>query len=520
MASLYVPTSVIKLTADMYEGTASPHNNDYLGTSSFINLLKKLNYSVEIAETQQDFMSRLKKGSLAVVIAPDRKAPPPLINALLQAYKTGKANVLIADENITSNNVLKALANVEVDGRAVFSYEPEIKGKRTPFPEAVMTPYLSEGNYQTVMYSISQQSLNKTRVYLTLKLMVPSINTSHITLRLNWASFIKPSHNALTPYWVKGYFLLGVTIGYIDLNNDGKLQNSEIINQPETVTAKAAIETGNYSRTPAPFLIEGLAIPSKDGSLLLVFSDSFFFTNQALAHKSSPYTMYLTKLLSNPLLHREAVICDCLYQIAPKTLKIPYHPAVLMYLATSMLHLIDSKATQAIQESPLISLSVAIVLVLITTLLISKAVGGRSYVHVTPSGVEEVSVIAETEVKKSLLKGGPVRNPKETVESTWEILNYVFKRVLGHTADEILKNDEVLAHTAQTLGVGIGSFKEDLKWLQKIYYKAVGRSLFPLIISWRRALRKYIILSDKVLSYVGYTLLRKGGLKRIESILH
>lgn len=523
MASLYVPTSVIKLTADLYEGTASPHNSDYLGTSTLVNLLKSLGYSVEIAETQEDFINHLKDKCLAIIIAPDNEATPKLIDVLLKSYIDGEANILIADENITSNKILKALANIEIDGRAVFSYQTNSEGKRTPFPEVIMSPYLRSSNYSMVTYVFEQPSSNSVRTYRTLKLMVPSSNSSKILLRLNWASFIKPCSNETIMNWVKGYFLLGVTTGLIDLNNDGKLETNELSVQPETlisVTTSGTVKGKILLKNQIPLLIEGLAIPSKAGSVLFVFSDSFPFTNQALAPKNSPYKVYLKELLSSTLLSKKAVICDCLYRINPKALKIPYHPAILMYFATSMLHLFDSKVTQAINESPLISITTATVLVLLTALLISKALGGGAYINIEPSGVEEISIITETEVKRSLLKGGPIKNPKEAIKSTWEILNYVFQKVLGHTAEEILNNRDTLSSTAKALGVSPKSLRKDLKWLQTIYLKAEGKSILPIFLFWRRTIKKYVVVSDKVLNYVGYTLLKKGGLKGVESILH
>lgn len=352
--------------------------------------------------------------------------------------------------------------------------------------------------------------------------MVPPNNVSQTLLRLNWASFIKPYSNKTTLSWIKGYYLLGTTTGLIDLNNDGKLQTNELGMQPETLISVTTSGTvgGNLKKTKIPLLIEGLAIPSKAGSVLFVFSDSFLFTNQALAPENSPYKTYLKELLSNTLLCKKVVICDCLYRVNPEALKIPYHPAILIYFATSILHLFDNKITQAVSESPLISISVATVLVLLTALLISKAIGGKTYMNIEPSEVEEISVIAETEVKKSLLKGGPIKNPKEAIKSTWEILNYVFQKVLGHTAEEILNNHDALLSTAEALGINPESFKKDLRWLQAIYLKAEGKSVLPIFVFWRRAIKKYVIVSDKVLNYVGYTLLKKGGLRGIESILH
>ncbi len=484
VATLYAPTQTLKLEEMFFGGTASPHNTGYLGTSELESLLKGLDYDVVVAEDPQNFLASLQGGGLGVFIAPDKPIPPSLASELLPLFKEGEASFLVADENTTSNTLIEELTGaLVVDGRAVFA--PVGGGlKYTPFPEALM--------------AVSENAT----------LIQPGAGGKGVfKMRLNWASYIEPVHQSF-PRWVKTHYVLGITSGIVDSNNNGRLDAEDL-----KYTSLTQVGSSRYVEVAAE-------VVSRSGGKVLIFSDSFPFTNQALTPNGSVYRAYVAELFRNLVRAKKVVICDFLYNTGFRTVGLPYHPALLLYFAASAFKLLDSLITSAITSNSFLALTASASTLLLLTYLIGKGLGFRNYRTLEPSTVEEVDIMAETEIKKAVLTGEAVKNPKEAVKGLWELLNYVLKRLYGFGVEEIISDEGLLKEFSKALNSDPREIKAELTWLIKLSRKASGKSHLPLILSWKRALRRYAELTEQVLEPLGYTLMRRGGLRSIESIIH
>ncbi|MCD6324604.1 MAG: hypothetical protein J7L55_05820 [Desulfurococcales archaeon] len=486
VASLYAPTQTLKLEQKFFGGTASPHNTGYMGTSELVTLLKGLGCEVVIAENEQDFINALSEGGLGIIIAPDRPVPADLSSKLLDLFKEGRASFLIADENTTSNYLIMTLTpGLVIDGRAVFSVNKE-KLAYSPFPSALMATKLNE---------------TLTNPVLTL--------VDVFELRLNWASFIKPVPQGLTPEWVVGHYVIGVTAGVIDFNNNGRLDAEDLKFE--------SIATQGKGHMYEDVAVEAV---SRSGSKVLIFSDSFPFTNQALTPQDSVYRAYVTQLFRNLVKADRVVICDFLYRTGVKAAGIPYHPAMLLYFAASAFKLLDSVITSAVSTNSFLAVTESIAIILLLTYLISKGLGFGNYRTVEPSPVEEVDIIAETEVRRAVLTGEAVKKPKEAVKGLWDVLNYVLRQLYGFGVEDVLRDEHLLKGFSEALNTDPEALKSRLSWLVKVSRKASGKAHLPVIISWKRALRKYAELTEQVLEPLGYTIMRRGGLRGVESVIH
>ena len=152
LSTFYMPASLLKVEASIYNNTASPYCIDWMGTNMFVEELKNNNITVDIVDEPSNLENSLKKGGLIVVIAPDK--PIPINESLLikKYLDNGTISIAVFDENITSNNLLEQLG-IAIDGRLL------------------LDPYTPNSPY----YPITEINLS---------------NFSGI-VRLNWASYIR-----------------------------------------------------------------------------------------------------------------------------------------------------------------------------------------------------------------------------------------------------------------------------------------------------------------------------------------
>ncbi len=178
IASFYIPSRIYRVQASLYLLSASPYNYNWTGTSMLYNALVEKNYTVVIADTREELLSEAEKGGLVLIIAPDIPLDNETASELYQLYLRGRINILVADENVTSNALLEK-AGVTVDGRGIFGLGV---GGYTPYPVA--------------------------------ELMDPEGNS--YVFRLNWASFLRSRGRA-------NIRVMGTASAAIDMDDDGAI---------------------------------------------------------------------------------------------------------------------------------------------------------------------------------------------------------------------------------------------------------------------------------------------------------
>ncbi len=282
IACFYVPTMSMSIASKIYARTTSPCNLDWMGTSTFKSLLEDLGYKVIVVDEWSELYKLLKKGGLLVFIAPDKPIPYSVSREIFKLVESGTIDLLVADENITSNNLIN-LFGLNIAGHAVL-----VRGI-TPVGDEIVSPFprvVLYSDIQDVVYTLENYyTLSSPYGDIELKRYYPisSTNGTYV-LRLNWISnidFILPFN---TTSIVSGplridYYIISYTRGFIDYNDDGLLD---------------AMELDRYRE-----LVVGVWATVNNSSKVIVLSDSFIFTNQALQGNNSLYKEYVINLIDS-----------------------------------------------------------------------------------------------------------------------------------------------------------------------------------------------------------------------------
>lgn len=489
VAALSMPAKVIELTVKLYQGTASPYSIDYMGTSLFYNYLLKKNYSVVVADTWETLIGEASKGnSVIFIIAPDKPLTQEEAMQLYILLLTHNVSVVVADENITSNKFLE-LIGVKIDGRLLFQlgYSRGVV-EATPYPDA----QIAFGALQC-----SDGACGLCRVVLPERI---------INIRLNYASALLinkscvPPFNKITIYGV-------VDNSFIDYNDNG---------EPDELGTVVLVLYKSY------FMAE---LSSDTGQKVVVLSDSFPFTNQALTtpRLNKTYYEFINILLSNiaPSNNTKIIIDNSHYNYKPQNIGIPFHPAMLLLLLGFWLKTIDSVITGFITGSKMITFLASLGIAVAIVMVLKWVLGLREEAYLELRGVDEISVLAETPVRKSILeKKARAAKPREAIVNLWRIMDLASRRLFGEPMEAIATSKEKILAFARVLEVDERVLMKKINWMYRVYLKAQGRRRLPIILSWRRSLGKFIDYSEQILEKMGYTLTRKAGYRGIETILH
>ncbi len=505
-ASFYVPATTIELAAKFYIKSASPYSLDWMGTSLLIDLLEEKGYRISIVNNYNEFIENtdlFKNKSIVLLIAPDKPISPEFVEKLRSLLESGKIDLVVADENTTSNGLLINYG-VKVSGHGILLSYPSGVGINVsnPFPPAIF--FLPENTiYQRIVVD------NKT-------FYIPASLKNSYVIRLNWASFIEF-------YPIQGisyeYYLLGITKGYIDFDDNGILSVDEIIASETYLSSPES-----YSAQIIPgYLIVGVYIKLENADLA-VLGDSFFFTNQAISSGNTTYAKYVVSLIDllskNKSETNHIIIPNFIYTPKSISVKTPYHPAILLYFASRALGYIDDFLTRIFFENTLVTLSSLGIIITIIAFLFLYIMGYKGFKTIEPTSVDEITLISETYVKKSLLVGGKGVNYKEAIVGLWNILNYSIKKLLGYNIMDIINDPRLLNNFAKSINIDPRELYNMVSWMYLIYLKITKRKKLPLIISWKRTLKKYILYSERILEAMGYTITRRVGYRGIEEILH
>ncbi len=509
LASLYMPAKVYELTLKIYSGTASPYNIDYMGTSLFYTYLKRSNYRVEVYSEWDKLVSSAGNDSAILIIAPDKPLSRMESVELLDLVVNHGVDVVVADENITSNNFLNLLG-INISGHAILYGLP---GYENPYPPAIY-------------FRIDDPSLYR-RAWIGrgVELLYPiDYRSPSETLRLNWASNIRFTGSTPATATVR-YRVFLLSTGAIDYNDDEEM--NDVFN---VTTAIPLPEGGSDLLVNNEYLVYWGAmyyvvvgvVVYTSGGRVVVLSDSFLFTNQAytMPGANETYRGIVDDILK--FIGRERILIDnSHYKSSIKKIGIPFHPAMIIYFVSSGLHTFDSILTDLVVKNQFIAFIIGIGIILAIALTLQYTLGFKSLRSISVSRVDEIVFMAETRVRRGLLKRekGFIK-PREAIIDLWRLLDYVFYKVTGLELEKIYSDPKLLDKVSRTLGIDREIFSKNLKWLYMINQKAAGKRRLPLIIFWGRTLSKYINRVEHILELMGYSITRRAGYRGIEEILH
>ncbi len=452
LSTFYMPASLLKVEASIYNNTASPYCIDWMGTNMFVEELKNNNVTVDIVDEPSDLENSLKRGGLIVIIAPDK--PIPINESLLikKYLDNGTISIAVFDENITSNNLLEQLG-IRIDGRLL------------------LDPYTPNSPY----YPITEINLS---------------NFSGI-VRLNWASYIRRTISSQQYYVI----IFSKTLGVVDLNNNGRLDPDEI----------------SSSNTKKEY-ITGIIIKTRN-STVVVFSDSYPLINSAFIHNytlSKTMTQYLIELAREK--NDRIIIPNYYYRSTSISVNIPFHFSILLLFFANTLHYFDNLIEKYIYSSNYLYLGFFTVVILTITLLLRSIIGIKSIAELRATSLIEQGIVIETLAAKNLRdKNVLKKREKQIITNTWRILKNTYIQLRNIDIEDCVskKNYNLLIE----LGI-LG--EQDIKHLEKlykIYLKAIGKKKLPIIFNWRKTVFKYIMTTEYFLNKIGCSIIRKKGYK-------
>ncbi|MCD6301107.1 MAG: DUF4350 domain-containing protein [Staphylothermus sp.] len=452
LSTFYVPASLLRIEASIYNNTASPYCIDWMGTSIFVNILKNNNITVDIVDNPSDLEDSLKIGGLVIVIAPDRLISDNDSILIKKYFDNGTISIAVFDENITSNNLLKLLG-VKIDGRLL------------------LDPYTPDSPY----YPISEINLTGFRAFV----------------RLNWASYIQ----RMTAPNLYDVIVFSKTMGVVDRNNNGVLDPDEISdsNAIKTYTTGVIMETRN--------------------STIMIFSDSYPLINSAFIHN---YTLTNTIMYYLIEIAREkngrVIFPNYYYRTTSIEATVPFHFSTLLLLFANLLHYLDNFLNNIIYSSNYIYIGFLTLMVLAITFLLRNILGITSVAEYKSTSLIEQGILVETLATKNLRNKNVLEKREKTIIlNTWRILKNAYTLLRNIDIEECIsrKNYKLLIELRI---LDEHDFKQ-LEKLYKIYLKAAGKKRLPIIFNWRKTVFKYIAVTEYFLNKIGCSLIRKKGYK-------
>ncbi len=455
LSTFYMPASLLKVEASIYNNTASPYCIDWMGTNIFVEKLRNNNITVDIVEKPNDLENSLKKGGLVVIIAPDKPIPLNESLAIKEFFENGTVDIAVFDENTTSNNLLDQFG-VVIDGRLV------------------LDPYTPNSPY----YPITQINLS---------------NFSGI-VRLNWASYIERT----TTSRQYNFLVFSKTLGIIDFNNNGRLDPSEV--------SVVSIPTVKKE------YITGIIIRARN-STMLVFSDSYPLINSAFLHNytlSRIMTQYLIELAKEK--NARVIIPNYHYRATSISVSIPFHFSMLLLLFADMLHYLDDIIGKYVYSTNYLYLGFFTIVVLAITLLLRTILGIKNIAELRTTSLIEQGILIETLAAKNLREKGVLKKrEKQIIINTWMILKNTYLQLRNIDIEDCVsrKNYKLLIELRIIREQDI----KHLEKLYKIYLKAIGKKKLPIIFNWRKTVFKYIMTTEYFLNKIGCSIIRKKGYK-------
>ncbi len=459
LASFYFPGVLFSIGASVYVDSPSPYNINWSGTSILYEKLRDTGLQIVIVNTTDELIDEIDNGGLLLIIAPDRLGlDNDTINRIADRVYAGGMGVMVFDENVTSNPLIRRFGLL-IDGRSVL--DPEVP-EAPYYPRAVV-----HGRDGSVVYT-----------------------------RLNWASF---SYVESPTIQGVNFVVFASVYGVVDYNDNGKLDPIEASAGPRSFPAG----------------VIGV-INNRVG--VFVFTDSFpvlniaFQRNYTLSSVMLDYIVNISRSYNN-----RVIIPNFMYKVKNISIKLPFHVSLLFLMMTYYMNKLDQFIDTVVFVNTFMKILTTLFVVIGIALIYRYLFRITGYADYEPSPVDEVVFIAETPVTEAMIKGRYVSGEeKKFIMNYWSILYYAYEKVMNVKLDEVVKNREELLRLANNIAADPRELEKSLSFLYNVYLKASGKAgLFPIIISWKRTMRRYAEQTDKLLNFIGYTLTKKGGLKDV-----
>ncbi len=487
VASIYsAPKSLLINIA--FKGTPSPYNTNWVGSSDLYKLLEKENYTVYAPLSWSQLLDDIGKSPgrivVLVFISPDypitRDEAEALENTLREAGVEHGFSLLVADENTTSNNVLRK-TGIMVTGQI-------IKGPGGSVYDLAFLSIPSGMKFSLNGTLEGQgQSIRLNNVYPLTLSIASTVATNHTSDAIISRDYM---NNVVGVYYTPGTNT-GLPYRHIAVFGDG------------TIFLNTAIRHSTENENYTSFILD----------LFRDLSDYTDPSNVTVIIDSSHYYSPIKNIGGSNVKN-----------MAESYVKLPLplmlHPAILTYFLLLLEKTGENQLITYLREMPLLGVPVVGLAAYIAYRLLKM---GFPYSYVDDDEereVREVSVLTQSKFRETLVSSRKLRkkDAREALYNLYYTMNMVLKDHLSVTLEELAGDPEKAEMAARVLGLDPLFLSGFARWMVLFRDKYEGKRRFtPIIISWKRTLERRAGEAEVILEKLGFTLGEsREGLKGVE----
>jgi len=438
---------------------ASPFNDGAIGTVDFVNMVRS-RYPDTISILSLYELSGISRADrcLYIVISPEIpysvEEARYIVNALVSSCN--RLSFLIADENITSNNILMSLdSGISIEGRIIYS---NVYGFYPP-------TYID-------LRGIAREG--DAKVYNIVLDIASPIDVK------GPAIVIGRTVDGYTVAVYRSLYILNRSIDVIAIG-DGSIFLNQVMRSNTTIYRDLVMSLTNI-------------LCGYDARCKVIFDGSHY---QAI----DPLTIFSSSGFRLSDINSLAIYQD-VFTIALSVILRFIHPSTWLQ---SLLKYI-SRFYVSITKSFLLSTTTSVVL---TAVIYMVFLGTENVVNDQRlSEVREIEMFEFRDLRESIARG-KYRLTKHDFINLFEIMDNVFRSVVGVE----LCSNVALGY----ISILVGSEKAG-KYIDRMcrgYRKAVRGGIRPFILSWHRYTMSMIRESESILNAMGYTLTREKGIEYV-----
>lgn len=437
----------------------SPLNPLSLGTTSFYYMVRE-RYRAHVLTKIEELKDISASRCLFVEISPEIPVGDSEAEAIARYLKLGcgKVSLLVADEETTSNNLLKAFnTSVRIAGNRVGTIS---NGTFSPYPLAIIT--LAGREHRVVLDLASEVRGGSCLGYVSgpVAVQLPSSERGRLVPR--------PEVCVMSEDIVQGVHVVAI--------GDGSILLNQALNSGRAVYRDLASDLLNYmcGNGDCLVIIDSIHYKSENPlKLLLSWGES----------RSSGFSvtdlLYMTLATALSLLH-PAFWLPPAFKFFDEFVRIAFYTAIA-YLAI-----------------PIVSAYV-----------VSFLTSPERYSRDEPMAEQsETEVFIAADLRSSIERGTVKLGPKDFV-NLYSMVDAITTSILG-----VGLGDESFP---KILGGYVGEERAASYWsfMNRIYRRASGASRTPIVVLWGRTTRRALKWSEEVLSALGASLEEGVGIERL-----
>ncbi len=503
LGMIYAPPK--KIAMKVYAGSLSPMNTDPLGTSNYVELLKKIGYEVELGGPEN--LTTYGRGDVYILLGPDRELTQSEIVTIRQFLDRG-GSILIADEFGIVNNLLREMFDAEINKDYVRTFYYTFAQQANASPpiqsnmpiQIALIPYLGESIFFRSIGNATEDYSKELFVELYINSVInPEESKLHV-MYPSLSSYIGEP-GTLTP---DGYIM---TYDH-ELLREGEISGAQFhpllsINLTSIYIYSSRFDGGRYRA--------------------YVVADTSIFTNQYI-NLDNPKSTYITY-------HKQLILWLSRFKIGKILIdNTHYELATIEQPLPSLGKLIVSMLTETSKDilegyNSFLSSTTPILLLLLvsftipsTYIYLRRRIMVRDIQEREPSRVTEKLLVYKSRVMEEIGRGRFIsERHRDVIIGLYDLLDYILSNNLGAGISDIALGNIDRSLIAEH-GLEPDMVLKHCRRLERIRRKVIDNTFLPIVISWGRVIRRLVRDTDHILSRLGYGFISNDVERGIEDV--